>query len=42
MNLNRAKDENRKMIYLDEVNFTKKSVQLKDWSVCKDNQHVDQ
>ena len=41
-NLETARFENRKMIYLDEVNFTKRSVQSIDWSTCKDNQHVDQ
>ena len=34
--------ENRKFVYLDETNFTKLEFQSKDWSCCKDNQHVDQ
>jgi hypothetical protein len=31
-NLGRAVGENRKLIFLDEVNFTKKSIQSRDWS----------
>ena len=34
--------ENRKFVYLDETNFTKLAFQSKDWSCCKENQHVDQ
>ena len=34
--------ENRKLIFLDETNFTKLSFQGKDWSCCRQNQHVDQ
>ena len=31
-NFGRAVGENRKLIFLDEVNFTKKSIQSRDWS----------
>ena len=34
--------EKRKLIFLDEINFTKRSFQSEDWSVRLDNQHVDQ
>ena len=30
------------MVYLDETNFTKLAFQNKDWSCCRENQHVDQ
>ena len=29
-------------MYLDETNFTKLAFQSKDWSCCRENQHVDQ
>ena len=35
-------NDNRKLIFLDEINFTKLSFQNKDWSCCKEYQHVDQ
>ena len=35
-------NENRKFVYLDETNFTKLAFQSKDWSCCRENQHVDQ
>ena len=31
-----------KFVYLDETNFTKLAFQSKDWSHCRENQHVDQ
>ena len=30
--LDAATNENRKIVYLDEVNFTKKSIALREWS----------
>ena len=41
MNLDNAEAQNRKLIFLDEVNFTKKSIQTVDWSAKRDNQHDD-
>ena len=35
-------NENRKIVYLDETNFTKLAFQNKDWSCRGENQHVDQ
>ena len=35
-------NEKRKIVYLDETNFTKLAFQSKDWSSCRENQHVDQ
>lgn len=40
--LDSVQKENRKIIYLDETNFTKLSFQNKDWSRSNENQHVDQ
>ena len=42
VDLDRAVKEKRKLIFLDEINFTKRSFQSEDWSVRRDNQHVDQ
>ena len=35
------KRENRKIVYLDEVNFTKRSVSLKEWSQKNSNLTID-
>ena len=35
-------NEKRKIVFLDETNFTKLAFQSKDWSSCRENQHVDQ
>ena len=40
--LDRAAAENRKLIFLDEICFTKRSFQSRDWSIKGDCQHVDQ
>ena len=40
--LERAEAEGRKLIFLDEICFTKRSFQSRDWSVKGDHQHVDQ
>ena len=40
--LNRAEAEHRKLIFFDEICFTKRSFQSQDWSVKGDHQHVDQ
>ena len=39
--LAKAETEQRKLIFLDEINFTKLSIPGKDWSVKRDNQHID-
>ena len=38
----RAKGEGRKIIYLDEINFTKRSVSLREWSQKNSNLTIDQ
>ena len=35
------KRENRKIVYLDEVNFTKRSISLKEWSQKNSNLTID-
>ena len=40
--LDRVQTENRKIVYLDETNFTKLAFQNKDWSRSNENLHVDQ
>ena len=40
--LDQAAVEKRKLIFLDEICFTKRSFQSRDWSVKGDHQHVDQ
>lgn len=39
--LQKVKEENRKVIYLDEVNFTKRSISLKEWSQKNSNLTID-
>ena len=39
--LEQMKRENRKIVYLDEVNFTKRSVSLKEWSQKNSNLTID-
>lgn len=36
------RQENRKIVYLDEINFTKRSVSLKEWSNKNSNLTIDQ
>ena len=36
------REENRKIVYLDEVNFTKRSISLKEWSQKNSNLTIDQ
>ena len=38
----RAKRANRKIIFLDEINFTKQSVLLREWSQKNSNLAIDQ
>ena len=40
--IGRAKHESRKFIYLDEINFTKRSVTLREWSGKNSNLTIDQ
>ena len=40
--IGRAKHEGRKFIYLDEINFTKRSVALREWSGKNSNLTIDQ
>jgi hypothetical protein len=40
--LRRMRQEDRKVIYLDEVNFTKRSVSLREWSQKNSNLTIDQ
>ena len=40
--IQRAKLEGRKIVYLDEINFTKRSVALREWSANNSNLTVDQ
>ena len=40
--IDQAKREGRKLMFLDEINFTKLSIQIKEWSEKNDNQHIDQ
>ena len=40
--LEQARSEGRQLIYLDEINFTKRSLQLRDWSGKNSNLTVDQ
>ena len=35
--LDAATNENRKIVYLDELNFTKKSIALREWSTRNSN-----
>ena len=37
-----AASENRKLIFLDEISFTKTSILRKEWSQKNDNQKIDQ
>ena len=39
--IERAKREGRKLVYLDEVNFTKRSVLLREWSGKNTNLTID-
>ena len=41
-NVNQAKDEGRKIVYLDEICFTKRLFQGRSWSSKNSNLHVDQ
>jgi len=36
------KRENKKIVYLDEINFTKRSVSLREWSQKNSNLTIDQ
>ena len=36
-----AEAEDRKLIFLDEINFTKRSIMSTEWSQRGDNQHID-
>jgi hypothetical protein len=40
--LHQARAEGRKLLFLDEVNFTKLAIQTKEWSPRKVNIRVDQ
>ena len=40
--IDQAKREGRKLMFLDEINFTKRSVMSLDYSVKGKNQQVDQ
>ena len=40
--LTQAKNEGRLIVYLDEINFTKRSLQLREWSGKNTNLTVDQ
>ena len=40
--IEQAKSEGRRIVYLDEINFTKRSLKLKEWSVKNTNLTVDQ
>ena len=39
--MRQLKRENRKIVYLDEVNFTKRSVSLREWSQKNSNLTID-
>ena len=41
-NIAEARSEGRKFIYLDEINFTKRSVVLREWSGKNSNLTIDQ
>jgi len=40
--LRQVKEENRKIIYLDEINFTKRSVTSREWSHKNSNLTINQ
>ena len=42
IDIEQAKCENRLIIYVDEINFTKRSLKLREWSTKNTNLTVDQ
>ena len=39
--LTKVKNEKRKLVYLDEINFTKRSITLREWSAKNSNLAID-